>query len=346
MSLKSIQHRAYIALILFFAFMPVSYGVIRTIVLSSSQVSGVLPVSKGGTGSATAGDARTALGLATYSNTDSSWTNGEQLTVTHGSFSDVIVTGYKTVTGNAADTLLHYDGSNGSSTITDSGSTGLTWTASGATISTTQAKFGQSLRLGSTSDFVVSGTTNTTQASDASWTIDVWVWVDNASSMLRAVMDSGQHYQWLSSGGTWYFAPQGSGVSTGVSVSANTWTHLEACSDGSTIRLYVNGTASGTTSAVAMGGTNRTWHVGKIDGTGIVSTTTGYVDELKIEYGTCRHTSGFTPPAAPYGNPTGTKTGLRNGTDYTYTFDSSGTYITNASGSTLSTVRFDVFPIN
>lgn len=342
-----IQRKWYIALIMFFAFMPISYGVVRTINLSSSsQVSGTLAIANGGTGGTTASAARTALGVAGYTASDSSWTNGETLTISHGSFNNVNVTGYKTVTGNAADTLLHYDGSNGSTTITDNGGTGLTWTASGATISTTQAKFSQALRLGSTSDFVVSNSTNTTQASDALWTIDVWVWVDNAGSMLRAIMDSGQHYQWLSSGGLWYFAPQGSGVSTGVSVSANTWTHLEACSDGTTIRMFVNGTAAGTTGAVAMGGTGRTWHVGKIDGTGITSTTTGYVDELRIKYGTCEHTGSFTPSSAAYSNPSGTKTGLRPGTDYTYTFDTSGTYVTNASGGTLSSVRFDVLPSN
>lgn len=298
----------------------------------------VLTVQEGGVSA----DWETPVLPIKYSGTDSSWINGETMTIAHGSVSNVWVTGYKTVTGNAANVLLHYDGSNGSSTITDYGSDALTWTASGATISTTQAKFAQSLRLGSTSDYVQSSSANTVQASSASWTIDVWVWVDNASLMLRACMDSDQHWQWLASGGTWYFAPQGSGVSTGVSVSANTWTHLKACCDGTTIYLFVNGTAAGTTSAVNMGGASNTWCVGKIPGSGIVSSTTGYVDEFRVVFGVCENTSGFTPPAAPYSNPTGTKTGLRHGTDYTYTFDASGTYITNASGGTLSTVRFDV----
>lgn len=58
-----IQRKWYIALIMFFAFMPISYGVVRTINLATSQVSGTLPISKGGTGATTAEDARTALGV-------------------------------------------------------------------------------------------------------------------------------------------------------------------------------------------------------------------------------------------------------------------------------------------
>lgn len=267
--------------------------------------------------------------------------NNATTTISHPSYANLVdVVGVRLTTENPADILLHFDGSDGSTTITDSGSGGWTWNATGASISTAQAKFGQSLLISPATDKVTSDSTNTTRSAGQSWTIDCWARPSSSSGLFRVFMDSSGDWQWLASGGTWYFAPNGSGISTGVAASADTWYHLEACCNGSSLYLFVNGTLVHSQAySSSLGGTGRQWCVGNTSG--LTSDINGYIDEIRLIWGTCAHTSTFTPATSAYPNSSFLKTALGVGSGFTAVTGSTGTTITNTTGSTM-TCKFDV----
>ena len=349
-----IQRKWYIALIMFFAFMPISYGVVRTINLSSSsQVSGTLAIANGGTSGTTASAARTALGVANYTASDSSWTNGETLTISHGSFNNVNVTGYKTVPSTPTrTTLLHFDGADGSTTITDTGSNGgsHTWTAIGnAQLDTAEKKFGSASAIldGSGDRIQLTATSDMLFTGDFTISFQLRIAVINGIHVLMAPSDISDNFQLAvySDGRIDFYAgsTQVCTSSAGV-ITANTWKHIALTRSGSTVKIWVDGVevASGTRSGT-IGRSDSNFNFGMYaDGSYPLN---GHFDELAVNT-TCLYSGSFTPPSSAWEDSGNVLTGLRHGTDYTYTFDTSGTYVTNASGSTLSSVRFDVLPSN
>ena len=89
-------------------------------------------------------------------------------------------------------------------------------------------------------------------------------------------------------------------ISTGT-ISNDTWTHVAAVRSGSTITLYINGTADGTVSSAVNIVSHGALQVGRQI---LVSATDqmwlGYIDELRISKGIARWTSNFTPPSSAY----------------------------------------------
>jgi hypothetical protein len=78
----------------------------------------------------------------------------------------------------------------------------------------------------------------------------------------------------------------------------NTWTHVAASFDGTTYKIFVNGTLSGTSTTVqTLSGTGGPviGHSGQAG----ISLFTGYISNLRIVKGTALYTSNFVPPTAP-----------------------------------------------
>ena len=198
--------------------------------------------------------------------------------------------------------LLHGDGTNGSTTFTDSSASAHTVTPSGTiSISTAQSQFGGAsidatavgciLQLDGSSDFAI-GT--------GDFTVDCWVnfstltnnwqtifeWQSGVDAFLGLVPSSNQI--------GWYIS--GSVRITGSAVSTGTWYHVAVTRSGTTTTLFVNGVSQGTYS----GSDNITVAASQPAVSGSSFSTRGYIDELRVS-NIARWTSNFTPPSSAYG---------------------------------------------
>ena len=216
---------------------------------------------------------------------------------------------------NNVPLLLHMDGSNGSTTFTDSSSNTVSVTANGnAQISTAQSKFGGSSGLfDGTGDYLTSSAAGLAIGS-GDFTIEGWFYFNSLQSGIRALWahrSSGaaiggallihtggdvRLYISDSAGSNWQLLD----FDPNLNVSTSTWHHIALVRDGNTIRTFVDG-AAGTTTTVSTGaiGTSGSMSImaGAADGTQEVD---GYCDEFRLTVGTARYTAAFTPPTAPF----------------------------------------------
>jgi phage-related protein len=196
--------------------------------------------------------------------------------------------------------LLHMDGSNGSTTFTDSSSNTLTVTANGnAQISATQSKFGgASGSFDGTGDYL--SLTMSGGLGSGDFTIEFWYYKTADSGFLFNSRTSGtgadgvdiRHDLQLTTAGVFIFG--------GVTVSTNAWHHVAFVRSGSTITRYIDGSADGT----ATNTTNYNGSALRIGGSehGNIGYLNGYMDDFRITVGVARYTANFTPPTAAFPN--------------------------------------------
>ena len=205
---------------------------------------------------------------------------------------------------NDVSLLLHGDGANGSTTITDSSPTPKTVTAVGsAQISTTQSKFG-----GSSIDNSVLGSYLSVAATTAfmfgtgDFTVELWLYFVAAASECRIIAFAGPNNTQLNlaykNGGN-RLTIVNEGVShiltTSQDLIANSWQHIAYTRAANNLRLFFNGTQIGSTVGVAA--INSNVSASLIVGDGVFR---GYIDDLRITKGVARYTANFTPPTAPF----------------------------------------------
>ena len=195
--------------------------------------------------------------------------------------------------------LLHMDGSNGSTTFTDSSPNGLTVTAAGgAAISTTQSKFG-----GASAYF--DGNSYLSLSSDAfsfganDFTIEFWTYIQD---------DAGYTYagQWGGSTNAWFFGVTEFYINSPPFIcsyatpSLDSWHHIAACRKNGTIRIFTDGeqVASANVGSVAINSSDTFIGIGgdQLGNTKFM----GYIDEFRITKGVARYTANFTPPTQPF----------------------------------------------
>jgi hypothetical protein len=206
--------------------------------------------------------------------------------------------------------LLHFDGSNGSTVFTDQ-VPGRTWTRTGtATISNAQSRFGgTSLSVPISSGLALS-------SPGAEWlmpgdfSIECWMYCkDNGGTAGALTINT-------SLGAGVNVGPTSGGFSVSISLSTNAtrstgdgggsiynrWVHVFAGRQGTTTYLACNGSMAAFTNETAnMGGTVTAVRAGWMASVG--GSPLHFIDELRITKGVCRYTSSFTPPTAPYPNP-------------------------------------------
>jgi hypothetical protein len=209
--------------------------------------------------------------------------------------------------------LLHGNGTNGSTVITDSSGSPKTVTAFGnAQISTAQSAFpgGASIAFDGAGDYALTPA-DSTLSLDADFTIELWHYLV-ASSPNSAPLSSGGYYT-AGKNGNWYFLIRDSSVifysydgqsnpiSNQVSIptSLNQWNHFAISRSGSTLRIFKNGIEIGSftnTRAFVDGGASGL-NIGRLT---IYGNMNGYIDDLRITKGVARYTANFTPPTAPF----------------------------------------------
>lgn len=211
--------------------------------------------------------------------------------------------------GNDAFTklLLHMDGSDGSTTFTDSSASAHSITPHGtAQIDTAQSKFGGASGLfDGNSDWLTASASADFANGTGDCTIDFWLRptsVTGAHMLVDTRSDgSGSYYsidqvaatiRWYDGGSDTRF------IVTGNVLSLNTWVHVACVKSTSGYVVYIDGTSAGTYSSSTYDWTRTGMSIGSFSyGAQYYS---GWMEELRVSKGIARWTSNFTPPAEPY----------------------------------------------
>jgi hypothetical protein len=195
--------------------------------------------------------------------------------------------------------LLHMDGSNGSTTFTDSSSSALSITANGnAQISTAQSKFGGASGLfDGSGDYLSFSALSIGSSTDA--TLECWVYLNSvADAGIFGTTFSGNWQLLAVLSGKLYAYWNGVEVEEATaSITTNTWHHVAITRASGTLRLFVNGTLR----ASASSSTSNTT-VSRIANTTYRGDLNGYVDDARVTIGVARYTASFTAPTAAFPN--------------------------------------------
>ncbi len=198
--------------------------------------------------------------------------------------------------------LLHMDGANDSSTITDE--SGLTWTNSGTLLKTAVKKFGTASAYFGGSSYLARFADSVLVFGTGDFTIDMWVY-NTTSGSIRPFFDNRTSADarplWLgrAADGT-LRSYDGSTLRTGTAIPQDEWVHIAWARSGSSNKIFVNGNTAHSFSNGNDYGTLQLSGIGMDrDNVGYI----GYIDEFRISIGIARWTADFTPPDAPYGPP-------------------------------------------
>lgn len=215
--------------------------------------------------------------------------------------------------------MLHFDGTDGSTTITDSSDENHSISIYGdSEISTDKSKFGgSSLYLDGTSDYIYFD--NDINFAGKDWTIDFWMY-QTAQKAYTAVFcydtdtsDTPYSYRiylnvGLSNEFTLAIANEAASSwsilgDCGNTPSMNAWHHYAIVRNSTSIKVYVDGTSvySGTIST-KIGTPTGDFRIGRSGSASYPSTqdNAGYIDEFRISVGIARWTANFTPPTEAY----------------------------------------------
>lgn len=209
--------------------------------------------------------------------------------------------------------LLHMDGSNGSTTFTDSSSNSLSVTANGnAQISTAQSKFGgASGYFDGSGDYIATGTDAALTFGSGSFTIEFWIRPTGTQPANPRIM--GNLSANAFNAGDWvltqnlnyglYAASYNGGatpiVTLGSSATDDVWTHIAIVRDGNDFEMFKDGVSVGTnTWSGSLDSGTRRFVVGSSGNT--TESWKGYIDDLRITKGVARYTANFTPPTAAF----------------------------------------------
>ena len=276
--------------------------------------------------------------------------NGASTTITHDAFTrPLFVTGEAATAGTGATSLLHFDGSNGSTTIEDTGTAGLTWTvANGATKSTAQHKFGSA-------SLSVSGGAYVTTGGNAAWlwtgdfTVEMWIYPTTISGDYRALLcdSTTDHFNLFVTNGSGLELYSNGGLvlssANGV-ITTGAWQHVAVCRNSGTLKFYVDGVSVASASVGGnIGSSSLSWYIGYRANNGF-HPFIGYFDEFAMWSTEARYSGDFTPQGSAYADGGSGYRVLVHGVDFTATIngDADQTTITNVSGSTLTNATFDV----
>lgn len=201
--------------------------------------------------------------------------------------------------------LLHMDGSNGSTTFTDSSSNGFTVTANGnAQIATANPKFGSgSLALDGSGDYLTIPANDVFQLGTGNFTVECWVKVNTGNSnnglfTFGAGVSTGLAVAIIS--GQWRLTFAGAGGEEMGAVTTDAWQHLAVARSGNSARMFINGTQIGSTLSNSTNLADNALKIGYYYDPGY--SLSGFVDEFRVTKGVARYTANFTPPTAPFPN--------------------------------------------
>ena len=205
------------------------------------------------------------------------------------------------------------DGTNGSTTFSDSSSNALAITPTGnATISTSASKFGgASASFADAQSYLTAPSSVLWAFGTGDFTVEFWIYI-TANQSSKGIIGNRQN---VSSASTWEILfytttnriemHSGSAIilQSTSTVSLNTWSHVAFCRASGTLRAFLNGTQVGSVANSNNFSTTATLNVNRdlnayASSNGIV----GNIDDLRITKGVARYTAAFTPPASAFPN--------------------------------------------
>ena len=184
-------------------------------------------------------------------------------------------------------------------------------TVGNAQISTTQSKFGgSSMSFDGNGDYLKSnvGTSDLYAFGTGDFTIEMWVYVNSLPGTDMVLYDgrpsNGAYPCIILQGSTnkllWYVNTNIQITSTNT-VSTGTWFHLAIARSGTSTKMFVNGTQSGSTytdSTNYLGSATRPY-IGA-NATNGAESLNGYIDDLRVTKGVARYTANFTAPTSAF----------------------------------------------
>lgn len=206
--------------------------------------------------------------------------------------------------------LLHMDGSNNSTTFTDSSSAARSVTANGdAKISTAQSKFGGASGLfDGNGDYLSIASNSAFNFGTGDFTVEAWVRLASTTGdwfIASASGSGGLFFGYTSSVGNkgWGFgrAAVAWDFTSGSTASAGTWYHVAIARSGTSMRLFVNGTQAGATATNSTSYDISTTSL-NIGSQGANYYLNGNIDDLRITKGVARYTYNFIPPLYAFPN--------------------------------------------
>lgn len=214
--------------------------------------------------------------------------------------------------------LSHCDGTNGSTTLTDSSKNAWVSTANGnAQLSTSSPKYGTASALfdGSGDYFSLNSSAASAlfQHGSADWTYECFFKVTGGSGTFQDFMGKRAETVVLQLrsddklAGAFYWGASNADLISGFGSTLidSTWHHGAFVRDVNTLRLYLDGTQLGTVSCAGhtcTDGTSTNFAIGAKGDAG--NPMTGNLDEVRVTKGVCRYPNGtsFTPPTAAFPN--------------------------------------------
>lgn len=202
--------------------------------------------------------------------------------------------------GVASNLLLHFDGADASTTITDSSPSAHSPTAVGnAQIDTAQSVFGGASLLLDVNDTVTIPDHADWDLGTGDFTIDFRVrfsTIDGAGANNMVNFGATDIRLAVVAGSKFRTTLEGTTTDNSWSPSTNTWYHVAVTRASGSLRVFINGTQIGSTQtnngnvAVAT-----SFVIGAA-----VEGLRGWLDEFRLVKGTAVWTANFTPPAAAY----------------------------------------------
>ena len=178
-----------------------------------------------------------------------------------------------------------------------------------AKLSTAVSKFGgSSMSFDGTGDYLTSNsaTTDLYAFGSGNFTIEMWLYLNSVSGTQvfydQRPLAGGVYPTLYMSGSTLYYYTNAANRITGSTLSTSQWYHIAVSRSGTSTKLFVNGTQSGSTytdTNVYLNAALRPFIGG--DGTNLgTGGLNGYIDDLRITKGYARYTSNFTAPTSAF----------------------------------------------
>jgi hypothetical protein len=204
--------------------------------------------------------------------------------------------------------LLHGNGTNGSTVITDSSGSPKTVTAVGnAQISTAQSKFGgASIAFDGAGDYCTTPYSPDFNLEAGNWTIELFAYPSSLSGATgligaaNALSNAGIVIRFFNNNLQFWVNGFGNLIQQSGSTSTAAWHHIALVRNGSTNTLYLNGSSIGSNTQTPVIGSPSSVAIGRTFSSLDSEYFNGYIDDLRITKGVARYTANFTPPTLPF----------------------------------------------
>jgi len=205
---------------------------------------------------------------------------------------------------NSCSLLLHFSGSNGSTTFTDNSPSQKTITANGtAQISTAQSKFGgSSAYFDGSGDYLTTTSNSSFAFGTGDYTIEAWVYpttIRNGENLIYVTdVTEGTSFGFNQTQVFIGARATALDLTATYTVVANVWTHLTATRQSGTVRIFANGNliSSGSVTRSCPQGPGGIGDYPTANGNGV----TGYIDEVRVTKGVARYTGSFVTQSAAF----------------------------------------------